>query len=68
MQSLHLILSHTVSGEVRVEYIGPDRSAAAQVYSSNIEGAVLVEYFPFLQVSQRRKIAVPFVAKKSKDK
>lgn len=56
---LHLTLSRTASGEVRVEYIGPDRLAAQNSFETSIEGAVAVEYYPYLEAQRIRKIALP---------
>jgi hypothetical protein len=56
--NLHLTISRTATGEVRVEYIGPDRIAAQNAYETNIEGAVVVEYFPFMEAQRIRKISL----------
>lgn len=55
MLNLHLVVSVTIAGEVRSEYLGPDRLAAQKVYASNIPDAVQVGYFPYVQVAQIRK-------------
>lgn len=56
---LHLTISRTALGEVRVAYCGPDRLAAQNAYETNIEGAVVVEYMPYLEAQRIRKIARP---------
>jgi hypothetical protein len=71
--NLHLTISRTATGEVRVAYCGPDRLAAQRSYETNIEGAVVVEYFPFLEAQRIRKIMprnevidIPVVSSKKK--
>lgn len=60
-------------GEVRVAYCGPDRLAAQNAFETNIEGAVVVEYLPYLAAQRIRKITprlevsdVPVVSSKKK--
>jgi hypothetical protein len=64
MLNLHLVVSVSASGEIRQEYLGPDRLAAQKTYATNIPDAVQVGYFPFLQVAQLRKIKSAAVSKK----
>jgi hypothetical protein len=73
--NLHLTISRTALGEVRVEYIGPDRLTAQKAYETNIEGAAVVEYFPFMEAQRIRKtprltasIAVPSASVSNKKK
>lgn len=56
---LHLTISRTATGEVRVAYCGPDRLAAQKAFETNIEGAVAVEYLPYLAAQRIRKILTP---------
>jgi len=55
MLNLHLVVSVSATGEIRSEYLGPDRLAAQNAYASNIPDAVQVGYFPYVQVAQIRK-------------
>lgn len=54
---LHLTISRTATGEVRVAYCGPDRLAAQNAFETNIEDAVVVEYLPYLAAQRIRKVA-----------
>jgi hypothetical protein len=57
--SVHLSISHLATGEIRLDYLGPDRLAAQNAYAAApAAGVVLKEYYPYLQVEQRKKFAV----------
>jgi hypothetical protein len=57
--NLHLTISRTATGEVRVAYCGPDRLSAQKAFETSIEGAVVVEYFPYLEAQRIRKVLAP---------
>jgi len=57
--SVHLVISHTATGEIRLDYLGPDRLAAQNAYAAApAADVVLKEYCPYIQSQQRKKFAV----------
>jgi hypothetical protein len=62
---LHLIISRDASGNVRSEYLGPDKAEASAIYEMAGAAGETVEMYSFLQITRRRKLE-PAPVKKSK--
>ena len=64
---LHLIISRDASGNVRSEYLGPDKAEASAIYEMAGAAGETVEMYSFLQITRRRRVeAAPAPSKKSK--
>jgi hypothetical protein len=66
--NVHATISFSSTGEVRVEYIGPDRQAAQKAYETPAADSAGVWLVPFLDPQRIRKLmpAAPEPALKKK--
>ena len=63
---LHLVTSVTASGEIRSEYLGPDRLAAQAAYASPAAGAVRASLYSFLEVTASKAVEIATEIEKPK--
>jgi len=65
---LHLVTSVTSSGEIRSEYLGPDRLAAQAAYASPAAGAVRASLYSFLEATASKAIEIVVTPEPAKAK
>jgi hypothetical protein len=65
---LHLVTSLTESGEIRSEYLGPDRLAALAAYSTPAPGSVRASLYSFLEVTASKAVEIATEIEKPKFK